>query len=119
FAGARTTTVNVSELPVAIDAAAVSVTVPPDCPNVKASAPPVCVMETNVAPAGRVSVSTTPADGFGPLFVTVTVYVAVVPEVTDDGPVTATATSAELAGALGRKFATAVPQFAVDCVLAN
>ena len=79
----------------------------------KESEPPVLVIETSVEPAGSVSVSTTPVAEFGPLFVIVSVYVALVPAVMDDGPVIVKAMSAELAGRLGKKFATAVPQFAV------
>ena len=69
--GAETTRVKVSELPEAMSALAVSVTVPPDWAKVKASVPAVCVIETNVEPAGRVSVRTTPWAALGPLLVSV------------------------------------------------
>ena len=62
-----------SVLPEAILAVAVSVSEPPDWARVKASDPDACVMETKVEPAGRVSVSTTPVAGFGPLLVSVMV----------------------------------------------
>src|SRR6516165_7217693 len=58
--GAETTRLNVSELPDAMLAVAVSVAEPPDCDGVKESVPAVCVMGTNTEPAGRVSDSTTP-----------------------------------------------------------
>jgi hypothetical protein len=70
---AETTRVKTSELPEAMAALAVWVTVPPDCPEVKASPPDACVIETKVEPAGTVSVRTTPEAGLGPLLVTVTV----------------------------------------------
>ena len=44
---------------------------------------------------------------------------ALVPAVIDDGPDKVTAKSAELAGRPGEKLATAVPQLAVACALAN
>ena len=50
---------------------AVAVAELPDWVKVKASDPEDCVMETKVDPAGRISVSTTPVAGFGPLLVIV------------------------------------------------
>src|SRR5437870_3318617 len=79
LAGAETTRVKVSELPEAIVAVAVSVAVPPDCDSVKVSVPPVCVIDTKTAPAGRVSDKTTPWAALGPLLLMVIVYVALVP----------------------------------------
>src|SRR5262249_36240464 len=58
--GAKATRVKASRLPEGMLAVAVSVTVPPDCPKVKESAPDVRVIDTKVDPAGRVSVRTTP-----------------------------------------------------------
>ena len=71
--GAKTTRVKVSLLPEAMLASAVSVTLPPDCDRVKVSVPEVRVIDTNVEPAGSVSVSTTPWAALGPLLVMVMV----------------------------------------------
>src|SRR5438477_7253618 len=57
LAGAKTTSENVSELPAAMAAPAVWVTLLPDCPNVNESVPAVCVIDTKVEPEGNVSVS--------------------------------------------------------------
>ena len=51
--------------------------------------------------------------------VMVIVYVALVPAVTEDGPVAVTAISVDGNGLLIVKLATAVPQLAVGSVLAN
>src|SRR5438477_7412645 len=64
--GAETTSWKVSVLPGAILALADSVTVPPDWPKLKTSVPTVCAIDTNVDPAGRVSVRTTALAALGP-----------------------------------------------------
>src|SRR6266849_443985 len=110
LAGAKTITLKVSELPEAILAVAVSVAAPPDCPKAKLSVPDVCVIETKVDPAGNVSVSTTPWAALGPLLVMVMVYVALLPAVTEDGPLAVTAMSVEGSGLVIVKLARAVPQ---------
>ena len=51
--------------------------------------------ETNVTPAGRVSVTTTPVAGLGPLLLAVTVYVMVLPATAEAGPVFVIDRSAE------------------------
>jgi hypothetical protein len=117
--GADTTRVKVSVWP-APTPDADPVTVLPLCVKVKLSGLPAAgVSATNVAPEGRTSLRVTPWAAPGPLLVSVIVYVALVPAVTVDGPRFVTARSAAAAGALGAKLATAVPQLAVACVLAN
>ena len=71
--GAETVKVNVSELPEAMLAVAVSVALPPDCDKVNGSVPAVCVIETKAEPAGNVSERTTPWAEAGPLFVMIMV----------------------------------------------
>src|SRR5262249_56574857 len=85
-----------------------------DCDKLKDSGPDICVIDTRFERAGRVSVSTTFWAAEGPLLVSVIVSVALVPAVTDPGRVAVTATSAELAGVLGAKLATAVPQLVLS-----
>jgi len=93
---ACTTSVKVTVLLAAIDAA-VSVIVPPlPGAGVVAVKPAAGVMETNVAPAGTVSVSDTFCASLGPLLVKVIVYVTLVPAVATAGPVLLTARSAEV-----------------------
>jgi len=70
--------------------------VPPTAGVVHANVgPAVCVTETNVMPTGTLSVSETVCAPLGPLFVRLTVYVAVIPGVTVAGPDLVTARSAE------------------------
>src|SRR5262245_5279107 len=85
--GATTTSVKVCDVPVASVAIAGHVTTLPV--NVP---PPVAL--TNVAPAGSVSFTTTFAAADGPLFVTLRVYVTLVPVITLSGPCLVMATSA-------------------------
>src|SRR5437660_262561 len=73
-----------------------TVPLPPTAGVVHANVgPAVCVTETNVMPTGTLSVSETVCAPLGPLFVRLTVYVAVIPGVTVAGPDLVTARSAE------------------------
>src|SRR5262245_42345673 len=85
--GAVTTSVKVCDAPAASVAIVGHVTTFPV--NVP---PPVAL--TNVAPAGSVSFTTTFAAADGPLFVTLRVYVTLVPVITLSGPCLVMATSA-------------------------
>jgi hypothetical protein len=76
--------------------------------------PDVCVWEANVVLAGSVSVKVTLAASDGPLFVTVSVYVAVMPAVAVGGPLFVTARSAAVVTivvAVDRLFAVFVSPF--------
>src|SRR5215831_20453520 len=84
---ARTTSVKVCDVPAASVAIVGQVTT-----FIVRLPPPVAL--TNVTPAGSVSLTTTFAALDGPLFVTVRVYVRLVPAVTRSGPSLMMATSA-------------------------
>jgi hypothetical protein len=90
------TKLNVAEAPLASDAMLhVIMPVPPTAGAAQLNEGPlVCVAETNVVPAGVVSVSCTLAASDGPAFATVTVYVMSVPGATAAGPFFVTLTSA-------------------------
>src|SRR5262249_8136812 len=117
--GAKTTRLKVSLLPAAMLALAVSVTVPPDCTNVKASLPAGCVIEAEVEPAGKGAGRHTPAAALGALVGGVVGWGAFVPAVTEEGPLAVTARSAELALVLSAKLAMAVPQLLLEADVAN
>src|SRR5262249_45898939 len=83
-----TTRVKLADCP-AVRVPTVPITVPPlptgGVVKLKAG-PAVWVSETNVAPAGRGSISPTPWASLGPLLATVSVYVMLPPAITTAGP---------------------------------